>query len=40
MLLQEEIDWLNAYHKKVFDILSKRIKPDMMDFLKEKTRAI
>jgi len=39
-LLQEEIDWLNDYHKKVFDVLSKRIDPSMMEFLKEKTRAI
>ncbi|MGP1438907.1 MAG: aminopeptidase P family protein [Treponema sp.] len=39
-LLQEEIDWLNEYHQKVFNILSKRIKPCMMEFLKEKTRAI
>jgi len=39
-LLKEEIDWLNDYHKKVYDILEKRVSPSMLPFLKEKTQAI
>lgn len=37
-MLQEEIDWLNAYHEKVYTVLEKRVAPDMLPFLKEKTK--
>jgi len=37
-MLQEEIDWLNAYHEKVYQVLEKRVAPDMLPFLKEKTK--
>lgn len=40
MMLPEEIEWLNAYHKKVYDILEKRVDKSMLPFLKEKTKAI
>lgn len=39
-LLQEEVDWLNAYHEKVYTVLEKRVAPDMLPFLKEKTKKI
>lgn len=39
-MLQEEIDWLNAYHEKVYQVLEKRVAPDMLPFLKEKTKKI
>lgn len=37
-MLQEEIDWLNEYHEKVYQVLEKRVAPDMLPFLKEKTK--
>lgn len=40
MLLQEEVEWLNNYHKKVYEILEKRVRTDMLPFLKEKTKEI
>ncbi len=40
MMLPEEIEWLNAYHKKVYEILEKRVDKSMLGFLKEKTQAI
>ena len=39
-MLKEEIDWLNAYHEKVYQVLEKRVAPDMLPFLKEKTKKI
>jgi len=40
MMLQEEIEWLNSYHKKVYEVLEKRVASDMLPFLKEKTKEI
>lgn len=40
MMLPEEIEWLNAYHKKVYEVLEKRVDVSMLPFLKEKTKAI
>lgn len=37
-MLQAEIDWLNEYHEKVYKVLEKRVAPDMLPFLKEKTK--
>jgi len=35
MMLQEEIDWLNQYHQRVFDILSPHLSPSETDWLRE-----
>ena len=35
MLLQEEIDWLNQYHKRVFDALSPHLNDEEVAWLKE-----
>ena len=35
MLLQEEIDWLNAYHRQVFDTLSPHLSDDEADWLRD-----
>ena len=35
MLLQEEIDWLNSYHQRVFDTLSPRLNDEETAWLKE-----
>lgn len=40
MLTQEELDWLNAYHEKVFCALSPFLTPEEQAWLKEKTRKI
>lgn len=40
LLNQEEKDWLNAYHKKVYDILSPHLPPEERKWLQEKTRKI
>ena len=40
MLLQEEIDWLNAYHKDVYDRLSKRVDGELLAYLEEVTKPI
>ena len=40
MLLQEEIDWLNAYHQHVFESLSPYLSPDENDWLREACKAI
>ena len=34
MLLQEEIDWLNQYHQRVFDTLSPHLNPEELDWLR------
>ena len=34
MLLPEEIDWLNAYHRRVFDTLSPYLSPDEFAWLR------
>jgi Xaa-Pro aminopeptidase len=40
MLLQEEIDWLNAYHQRVFDTLSPHLDEDEVAWLKEACSAL
>ena len=35
MLTPEELDWLNAYHQRVFDILSPHLAPDEVAWLRE-----
>lgn len=40
LLMPHEIDWLNNYHKKVYDIISPKLKPSEKDWLKEKCEAI
>jgi Xaa-Pro aminopeptidase len=40
LLNAEERDWLNAYHKKVYDLLSPRLKPDENEWLKQVTTAL
>ena len=35
MMTQEEIDWLNAYHQQVFEVLSPHLSVDEKDWLKE-----
>ena len=34
LLTQEELDWLNAYHQRVFDILSPHLAPTESDWLR------
>ena len=40
MLLQEEIDWLNQYHQKVFEILSPHLNEEETAWLRETCAAI
>ena len=40
MLLPEEIDWLNAYHQRVYDTLSPHLSPDENDWLRRACEAI
>jgi Xaa-Pro aminopeptidase len=40
LLTDEEINWLNSYHKKVFEQLSPKLNEDEKEWLKEKTLAI
>jgi len=40
MLLQEETDWLNAYHQRVFDTLSPHLDADEVAWLKEACSAL
>jgi Xaa-Pro aminopeptidase len=35
MMTQEETDWLNAYHQRVFDTLSPHLSPEETDWLRE-----
>jgi Xaa-Pro aminopeptidase len=35
MLTSEEIDWLNAYHRKVYDRLSPSLNAEEQKWLKE-----
>jgi len=34
-MLQEEIDWLNQYHQRVFDTLSPHLNPGEVDWLRD-----
>ena len=40
MLLQEEIDWLNQYHQRVFDILSPHLSSDESAWLRKACEPI
>ena len=40
LLDQQEIDWLNDYHKKVFEELAPLMNVEIVDFLKELTKPI
>lgn len=40
MLLEEEIEWLNAYHRHVYDILAPHLDEEEKNWLKEKTQGI
>ena len=40
MLTQEEADWLNEYHQRVYEKLSPRLNEEEKTWLKEKTAAI
>lgn len=40
LMTDEEIDWINNYHKTVYDRLSPLLSKEEQDWLKEKTKAI
>ncbi len=40
LLTHEEIDWLNQYHQKVYDLISPLLSEELNLWLKEKTKAI
>jgi len=40
LLDRSEIDWLNAYHERVYRTLSPQLPPEIADWLREKTRAV
>lgn len=40
MLTDDEIDWLNSYHKKVYEKLSPHLEDEVKEWLKEATREI
>jgi len=40
LLSPQEIHWLNAYHREVFEKLSPGLNPDEVNWLKEKCKAI
>jgi Xaa-Pro aminopeptidase len=40
LMKEDEIEWLNTYHKKVYENLSKHLDVEHADWLKEKTKAI
>lgn len=40
LMTDEEIDWINTYHKTVYDRLSPLLSKEEQDWLKEKTKAI
>ena len=35
MMTQEEIDWLNQYHQRVYDTLAPHLEPDEVEWLRE-----
>ena len=39
-LTPDEINWLNKYHKKVYDLVSPRLNTEEAEWLKEKTKSI
>lgn len=40
LMLKEEIDWLNDYHKKVYSLLEDRLDAEHKEFLKERTKPL
>lgn len=40
LLTQDEIDWLNTYHQKVYDLLSGSLNPEEKAWLKEATNEL
>lgn len=40
MLTSEEIDWLNAYNKKCYELLSPHLEGDDLEYLKERCKEI
>lgn len=40
LLSKEELQWLNAYHKKVYQMVAKYLNPEERKFLKKVTRAM
>ena len=40
MLTDEEIEWLNGYHQRVFDALAPYLVPDEVDWLREATAPV
>lgn len=40
MLTDEEIEWLNDYHQRVFDALAPHLAPDEVDWLREATAPV
>ena len=40
LMTQSEIDWLNAYHARVFDMMKEGLGDAELDWLKDATRAI
>lgn len=40
MLLEEEIEWLNAYHRHVYDTLAPYLDDEERNWLKEKTECV
>lgn len=40
LLTSTEIDWINAYHQQIFDILAPRLDADTKAWLQEATRAL
>lgn len=40
IMTREEIEWLNDYHKMVYDRLSPLLKPEEVEWLKEKTSPV
>jgi Xaa-Pro aminopeptidase len=37
MLTEEEINWLNNYHRQVYDSLAPKLDEEHLNWLKEKT---
>ena len=40
MMTPDEIQWLNAYHQRVFDALAPHLEEEEQKWLKEKTKKI
>ena len=40
MLTQDEKDWLNAYNRHVYEVLSPRLPAEVAAWLRERTRPV